>query len=187
MASVDAGGQCGWSPSRETLNNTKRLKRQTFSRPTNTPVILSREASEGSNQRERLQITARPLRHSHPFALPPGETADAGIPFRRYPFVRLSHLLFSCFVIPVNSDPICGIAFALFLDISSLFIHHVINRWVDNRRVDKKGAVGMFIGRVSEIMVRFSKTGFTDEVAALYDAHIHRVTLNDLFPSSSGA
>ncbi len=28
-----------------------------------------------------------------------------------------------------------------------------------------------------------SKTGFTDEVAALYDAHIHRVTLNDLFPA----
>ena len=27
-----------------------------------------------------------------------------------------------------------------------------------------------------------SKSGFTDEVAALNDPHIHRITLNDLFP-----
>ena len=29
-----------------------------------------------------------------------------------------------------------------------------------------------------------SKSGFTDEVTALNDPHIHRITLNDLFPAS---
>ena len=137
-AAVVSGGQSSsWMAQPSSRLLTDAYTQQFTIKPTCT-VILSREASEGSNQRERLQITARPLRHSHPFAHPPDGPADAGIPCRRYPLVRLSHLLFSCFVIPVNSDPICGIAFALFLDISSLFIHHVINRWVDNRRVDMK-------------------------------------------------
>ena len=71
--------------------------------------FLSREASEGSNQRERLQITARPLRHSHPIALQvrPAASrwrADAGNR-SAVTLPCVSHFFcLSCFAVPMNSD-----------------------------------------------------------------------------------
>ena len=66
-AAVSGGQSSSWMAQPSSRLLTDAYIQQFTIKPTCT-VILSREASEGSNQREGLQITARPLRHSHPIS-----------------------------------------------------------------------------------------------------------------------